>query len=122
MIESIACVLLFVLAAAPLEPVLRWLVNAQPSTEVPCIEFSRDTFLFFTAQLLSGLVAYGGLRVLERVFYYADPLFFYLGVALMCGSFFWSVFKGLQQNTFAAPFIVGIYAFFSTSFLWLYPL
>ncbi len=102
-------------------PILKWLINHQPSKESPAIEFSRDTFMFFLSHVLTFFVGYFGLTALNSVFYYYDPLFIQAGILIMLISFFWSFFYSFKQKNYSIPFLLGFYCFFSWHFLWLYP-
>tara|TARA_Y100001970_G_scaffold249639_2_gene320376 strand:+ start:10468 stop:11037 length:570 start_codon:yes stop_codon:yes gene_type:complete len=110
------------MASLPIKTIINWLFPIKKIKTSSTIKAGSSMTTFICIHLLHFLIGYGGCILAQRLFYYEDPTLNYLAIGVLALGYFWSFLKKLNPAGNIAPFIVGILTFFSSHYLWFFPL
>lgn len=118
----VSYLLIILMASLPIKTIINWLFPIKKIKTSSTIKAGSSMTTFICIHLLHFLIGYGGCILAQRLFYYEDPTLNYLAIGVLALGYFWSFLKKLNPAGNIAPFIVGILTFFSSHYLWFFPL
>ncbi len=118
----VSYLLIILMASLPIKTIINWLFPIKKIKTSSTIKAGSSMTTFICIHLLHFLIGYGGCILAQRLFYYEDPTLNYLAIGILALGYFWSFFKKLNPAGNIVPFILGILTFFSSHYLWFFPL
>jgi len=118
----VSYLLIILIASLPIKTIINWLFPIKKIKTSSTIKAGSSMTTFICIHLLHFLIGYGGCALAQRLFFYEDPTLNYLAIGVLALGYFWSFLKKLNPAGSIVPFIVGILTFFSSHYLWFFPL
>ena len=114
--------MLFICASIPSKYVMSWLFFSKPNNESSThLCFPTQGAVFACSQLINFFFGYGLFYIAEQVLYYQSDTIILLSFFVIISGYFWSIFKLFKSNDLFFFFFLGIFTFFNTAFIIIFP-